>query len=203
MKLPNIKRLAMVSAVALGVALTSGQAFAQGTETVDITFTTQSSFTVTDGVNMDMGSWFTVIRNGDTITLNIDDTGALTNSALTDSIVVDLTGGPGTAGTVLVQFPLNVDGFVITMTVDGYVDFADAGLTLSQVYWSGIDDGGVAQNDVAIGTGALGGPATQDVQIVLGGPANEQTYTFGADVDVSVTPADGPQTASFTVDFDY
>lgn len=196
MKLTSINKLMLSGAVALCMVAASSQAFAQGTETVIVSMDTENEFTVTDGDDMDMGSWFAVHRNGDDITISIAEDGSLTNSALTDSIVVDTTGGNGTPATVLVEFPALVDGFVITMTVDNLNDFADAGLSLAQVYWSGLDDNGDPASEVAI---AFAGSA--DVQIALGGAP--QTFTFSADVLMTDTPAAGPHTADFTVDFAY
>lgn len=183
--------LAAFAALALVLAFSSGSAHAQ---TVQSSITTSSAITATDGVDMAFGTWFLLHGPGgagDDFSLTIDTAGVITDDIVAQaSVATELVAGPAAAGTVLVTVPLGADGVVLQMTRGAITDFPSAALTMQNVTYSTASQVEAPFNLVAV-----------PVTVITGG--TDETVSFGADILVTATPADGLNTASFVVSFAY
>lgn len=197
----NFKRTKILATVA--VAALTGMVFSPSssnaaavTPTVNATLTTNAAITVADGVDMTFGTWFLIFRNADIFNLHMTTAGVITAVGLgptpaTDSRAINILPSPQ-AGTVTVMLPAGVSGVVLNMQRTAITDFADAGLTLSNITYGTATEGA----NVAL-------PATTNVPVTAVTGGTPETVSFGADIDVTATPADATHTASFDVSFSY
>ena len=186
----KLKTLALLGAIALGTILAPQSAKAQ--DTVNATITQDGAITTVDVADMGFGTWFLAVVGGDVFTLTMNSsTGVVTAAGNVGSFATELTAGTG-EGQVTAELPLGADGIIIQMTPSAITDFTDPGLTLSSLTYStatqGVDD-------------PLTPLVAAPVTCVTGG--TPEPITFGGVIDVSATPADGLDTASFTVTFAY
>jgi hypothetical protein len=196
MNFKHTKLLATVAVAALtGVVVApSSSNAAVVTPTVTATLTTNSAITVVDGADMNFGTWFLVFRNADLFSLHLDTATGLTTAvgALggTNSLAIETAAG-SVLGTVTVNLPAGLNNVILNMQRSATTDMPDAGLTLNAITY-----------DTAIETPTVMTALTNyPVTVQTGGIA--ETVTFGADVDVTATPADAVHVGSFTVSFAY
>ncbi len=185
----SLKSFAAIGALALVLAFLPGGAQAQ---TIQSSITTSSAITATDGVDMGFGTWF-LIHGGapaNDFTLTMDTAGAVVSTAAPPSVSTELVAGSG-QGTVLVTVPAGANGVVLQMTRGAIVDFPSAALTLQNTTYGTVTQGA---NQPLAG-------AAVPVTVVTGG-VNE-VVSFGAQIAVTGTPADGANTGSFSVTFAY
>jgi hypothetical protein len=189
MKLTKLKRLATVSAVALGMAVTNGPAQAQ-TENLTATLETNSAITSNVANNLDFGEWFINFVAGDTPVLTMNTNGALTvtqtGAVGNGSQLVQIT-APTNRGEINVQTPAPS---LLDITCTNIVDFVDGGLTLNVIRYDTATQPVTACDNTA-----------DPVTVVSGG--TDELVSFGGDITVSATPGDGTHTATFQVDFAY
>jgi hypothetical protein len=188
MNVKPIKFLAVQGAFALMLAF-SPTANAQ--TVVQASISTSSAITVADGADMAFGEWFLAVGGaGGPFSLTLSTAGVITDDAGASSFAEEITPG-AVVGTVTATTPTGVDGIVLQMTRDAIVPFADAGLTLENITYMTTTE---AED-------ALDEATAVPVTVLVGG--TPELVSFGADIAVSATPADGTHTASFTVSFAY
>lgn len=184
------KTLAVCGLIALGFAVFSPSAKAQ--TTVQTSITTSSAITVTDGDDIDFGTWF-LVHGGlpaDDFTLVMDTTGAITDNIVAqDATAIELTAA-NQNGTVDVTTPLGADNVVLQMTRGAINDFADAGLSLTAVTYATATE---AEAPLLL--------AAVPVTVLVGG--TDEEVAFGATITVTGTPVDNTHTATFSVTFAY
>jgi len=197
MNFKQTKLMATVAVAALTGAVfapTSSQA-AVVTPNVNVSLITNSAITVADGVDMAFGTWFLIFRNADAFELRITPAGVTSiqniGGGTADSQAVNTIAAP-VAGTVTVSLPAGINGIVVNMQRTLETDFTDAGLTLTRITYSTVTEPGPT-----VMTAATNYPVT----VVTGGVA--ETVSFGADIQVTATPADATHTATFQVSFAY
>ncbi len=165
------------------------------TPTVVVNLTTNSAITVADGVDMQFGTWFLIFRNADLFNLNLTTAGVVSAVGLGggagDSQAINTLPGP-VAGTVTVTLPAGINGIQLNMQRTAITQFTDPGLTLANTTYGTATEGA---NQALITT------TNVPVTVVTGG-VNE-TVSFGADINVTATPADAAHTSSFIVSFAY
>jgi hypothetical protein len=190
MNFKSMKYAAAVAVIALGI---SGQAQAQTPVLTNIT--TNSAITIVDVQDIEFGTWFLIFRNADAFSLNMTTAGVSSAVGLgggaADSQAIELVAGTG-EGQVTVDLPVGLNNIQLNMQRDAIVDFADAGLTLTNTTYGTATEGA----NVALAT-ATNVPVT----VVNGG--TPEVVSFGADIAVSATPADAAHSASFNVTFAY
>jgi hypothetical protein len=188
MNVKSMKIMAVQGAFALMLAF-SPTANAQ--TVVQSSITTSAAITVTDGNDMAFGEWFLVVGGAGTgFSLTLATDGTFSDTATAPDVATEITAG-AVVGTVTVQTPTGADGIELQMTRDTITDFTDAGLTLENITYMTATEVEAAFDEAT----------PVPVTVVLGG--TPETVSFGADIAVSATPADGTHAASFTVSFAY
>jgi hypothetical protein len=195
MKLTKLKKLAAVSAVALTMALTTGNANAQ-VENMTATLTTSSAITTAFVTGIDFGEYFINFAAATTPILRAS--AALGGPATTTQVgvlgasqVVQIT-APATQGEITVQTPAPS---VLQMVMSNFTDIPDAGLSLTSIRYDT-----ATEPVTAVPTGVMPTPA-QTVTVLAG--ATDEIVQFGGDIAVTATPADAAHVADFDVTFSY
>jgi hypothetical protein len=197
----NFKRTKILATVAvaalMGVVFSSSSSNAAAVNpTVNASITTSSAITVADGQDMTFGTWFLIFRNADNFSLHMTTAGVITAVGLgptpaTDSRAINILAA-AQVGTVTVQLPAGVSGVVLNMQRTAITDFTDVALTLNNITYATATEGA----NLAL-------PATTNVPVTAVTGGTPETVSFGADIDVTATPADATHTASFDVSFAY
>lgn len=192
MNLNTLKRTAATAAIIASTILmpVAGQA---ANPTVSTSITTASGITVADGVDTAFGSWLVIVRNGESITLTMDELGAIVAGGATQSTVINLTPGTGVAGTVTVDVPAGANNVVLQMSRTAATAFGTAGLAFTSVAYSTAAEGNL--------NAFAATPATVPVTVVAGG--TPQTVTFSPVLTFTASVAPGTYTSSFDVSFAY
>lgn len=191
----NFRTMKMVAAFAVaffGVAALSSNAQAQDTITANIEF--DSAITTTNPTDLDFGTWLAIVRGGETVTLTMDNTAAITPGGITTSTFQPIAGTPA-AGGIDVDLPTGTANVILQMSRQAVTAFTtnSAVMSLSAVTYSAAVEGTNLAFPVS--------PATVPVTVVAGG--TPQHVTFGGTISLTGTPADGPDSASFDVSFAY
>lgn len=191
----NFRTMKIVAAFAVaffGVAALSSNAQAQDTITANIEF--DSAITTSNAADLEFGTWLAIVRGGDTVTLTMDNTGAITPAGITTSTFQNIAGTPA-AGGIDVDLPAGTTNVVLQMSRTAATAFAtNAGvMTLSAVTYSTAAQG---NNQAFAAT-----PTTVPVTVAAGG--TPEHVTFGGTISLTGTPTDGPDSASFDVSFAY
>lgn len=188
MRRNTLKLMACACVMALGVATTPSETFAQA-EDVPVTLTTTSGITVVAVSSMDFGSWLLLHDTVNDIAMVMDpflDTVVATPAGGTSSAVEIVASA--TIGALTIQTPA-----VATVNMYGTItDFTDGGLGLSTPTFS-LNAGPSTTLSVAVGA--------QTAFTSTGGVAD--AIQFGGTVAVTATPADAAHTANMNVIFSY
>lgn len=179
-------QVAAFGVMALGIAALSGSANAQ--TPINVSLDTNSAITVVDGADFDFGEWFLVHDGADDFELNMTGAGVLTVANIATSVATELTSVDQPAD-LTVETPAAA---VVQMTRGVITDFGDAALTLAAITYTTATEGPDDPLPQAVAS---------PVTVVAG--ATPETVSFGADIQVTGTPADGNHTANFTVSFAY
>jgi hypothetical protein len=190
MRFNSLKTFAAVAVIA--VAAMSGQASAQvDNQTINVTLATDSAIDVLKTADIDFGSWFVVVRSGETPTLTLTPGGGVSAVAagVTNSTLTELTAGTG-PGQITVEVPAAT---VMTMTRSGTVAFTDTGIDLSAVTY-----------DTATESGNIDADSNTGAVTILAGSMPENV-DLGAELTFTATPddANSPHTASFVLTLAY
>lgn len=189
-----IKKAALAGLAVSAGALIAGGAMAQNTpQTVTVSLATNSALTSADGVDADFGEYLVIIRNGETVTLTMDNTAAIVVAGDTQSTVIQTDATGVQAGTVTITAPTGADNVTLQMTHGAIVPFTDPGIDLTGITYT---DTVSTDVDFTAGTAV-------DVVAVTGG--TPETITFGHEISIDGTPDDtnSPHTASYDVSFAY
>ncbi len=190
----NFRTMKIVAALAValfGVSALSSNAQALDAITANIEF--DSAINTSNATDLEFGTYLAIIRSSETVTLTMNNLGAVAIGGVTDSTVQYLAGAQS-AGGIQVDLPAGTSNVVLQMDRTAATPFANApNVVLSAVTYSTAIEG----NNQAF----LPLPATEPVTVVAGG--TPQQVTFGATISITGTPNDGPDSSSFDVSFNY
>ena len=187
MRRKTLRLLACASAVALGSAITTGDAIAQTTVNVPVTLTSNGAITVANTADMDFGSWILIDGTSDSTLVLNPVTGTVTPTANGGATLAEYVAS-ASVGTVTISTPASA---AVNHWYSNITDFPDAGLSLGTITYS--LNGGAAANV----------PAATGTTITTAGSPTTDTLEYGGTVTVSATPANATHTATVTISFEY
>lgn len=196
MKIKSFTKLALVATTAISMGYMASAAYAAQTATVPVHITTDSSINAATVAVMDFGSWAIGVRAGATPTITMNaSTGVMATAALGGSTVQKVTGTlTGQRGQATVDLPDGVTNAVLQMTMTGFTDFTDAGLSLTQVQY-------VTATETTPTTLPLDGLTSVPVTVRDGDTAED--VFFGGTITADAPPADATHNATFEITFAY